>query len=82
MHLYVPITLDSMLAANHQSGIEGRCIRLNHAADPGELHNLSSRFPDRVKALAAAWKNYVDANGVIEPDETSFYSKPVVGRKY
>ena len=52
------------------------------AADPGELHDLSTRFPDRVKALAAAWQNYADANGVIEPDEAVFYSKPVVGRKY
>ena len=52
------------------------------AADPGELHDLSSRFPDRVKALAAAWQNYADANGVIEPDEAVFYRKPIVGRKY
>jgi arylsulfatase len=52
------------------------------AADPGELHDLSSGNPDRVKALAAAWQIYADANGVIEPDEAVFYSKPIVGRKY
>ena len=35
-----------------------------------------------IDALAAAWQNYADANGVIEPDEAVFYSKPIVGRKY
>jgi arylsulfatase A-like enzyme len=52
------------------------------ATDPGELHDLSSRFPDRRKALAGAWEAYAKFNGVIRPDAPTFYSKPIVGRKY
>ena len=51
-------------------------------ADPGELHNLASVFPDRVELLARGWQNYADSNGVIQPDSPTFYSRPVVGRKY
>jgi arylsulfatase len=52
------------------------------ASDPGELHDLSSEFPERIKELALAWQDYADSNGVIEPDEPVFYSKPIVGRKF
>jgi arylsulfatase len=52
------------------------------ASDPGELHDLSSEFPERIKELALAWRDYADSNGVIEPDEPVFYSKPIVGRKF
>ena len=51
-------------------------------ADPGELHNLASMFPGRVEILARGWQNYADSNGVIQPDGPTFYSRPVVGRKY
>ena len=51
-------------------------------ADPGELHNLASVSPDRVEILARGWQNYADSNGVIQPDSATFYSRPVVGRKY
>ena len=52
------------------------------AADPGELHDLSFDYPDRTEALAKAWRNYADLNGVIQPTAPTAYSKPVVGRKY
>jgi arylsulfatase A-like enzyme len=52
------------------------------AADPGELHDLSSKFPDRVGELARAWEDYADSNGVIQPNEATAYAKPVVGQKY
>jgi hypothetical protein len=50
--------------------------------DPGELHDLSSEFPDRPAELAKAWEFYAEFNGVIRPDAPSFYSKPIVGRKH
>ncbi len=52
------------------------------AADPSELNDLSSEFPDLAAELAEAWEIYATSNGVIEPDGTTFYSKPVVGQKY
>jgi len=35
-----------------------------------------------VEALAKAWEDYANMNGVIKPDSPIAYSKPVVGRKY
>jgi arylsulfatase A-like enzyme len=52
------------------------------AADPGELHDLSSEFPDRVGMLANAWANYAESNGVIQPNAATAYAKPVIGPKY
>ena len=52
------------------------------AADPGELHDRSSEFPQRVEALAQGWKDYAEANGVIQPSTPTMYAKPVVGRKH
>jgi arylsulfatase len=52
------------------------------AADPGELHDLASEFPQRAGALAKAWEDYADSNGVIQPNAATAYAKPVVGRKY
>jgi len=54
----------------------------NLAADPGEMRDLASEFPKIVKELAAAWERYAEANGVIQPDTTTAYAKPVVGKKY
>ena len=54
----------------------------NLSADPGELHDLSSEFPDRARALAEAWEDYAISNGVIQANAAIAYSKPVVGRKY
>ncbi len=51
-------------------------------ADPGELHDLSSEFPDRVSELARAWEDYADSNGVIQPNAATAYARPVVGRKF
>ena len=51
-------------------------------ADPGELSDLSLRFPDRTQALAKGWEAYAQTNGVIVPSAPTFYAKPVVGRKY
>ena len=52
------------------------------AADPGELNDLSSEFPDLAGELATAWQAYATSNGVVQPDGTTFYSKPVDGIKY
>jgi len=52
------------------------------AADPGEVHDLASEFPDRARALAKAWEEYAESNGVIQPNAATAYAKPVVGRKY
>ena len=52
------------------------------AADPGELHDLSSEFPDRVEVLANAWEDYADSNGVIQPNAATAYAIPIVGRKF
>ena len=52
------------------------------AADPGDLRDLSSEFPGRTDLLAKAWQDYADSNGVIQPNAATFYSRPVVGRKY
>jgi arylsulfatase len=52
------------------------------AADPGELNDLSSEFPDLAGELARAWEVYAKSNGVVQPDAPIFYSKPVIGKKY
>ena len=52
------------------------------ATDPGELRDLAAEFPERTSALADAWRDYADMNGVIRPNEPTAYSKPVVGRKF
>jgi arylsulfatase A-like enzyme len=52
------------------------------AADPGELHDLASEFPERAGALAKAWEVYAESNGVIQPNTATAYAKPVVGRKH
>jgi hypothetical protein len=51
-------------------------------ADPGELSDLSSRFPERTQELAEGWEAYAQTNGVIVPNSPTFYAKPVTGRKY
>ena len=51
-------------------------------ADPGELQDLASKFPDRIETLAKGWRNYAQSNGVIQPSTPTFYSRPVVGSKY
>ncbi len=51
-------------------------------ADPGEVHDLASEFPERARALAKAWEDYAESNGVIQPNAATAYAKPVVGRKY
>ena len=52
------------------------------AADPGELHDLASKFPVRAEALARAWEAYAESNGVIQPNVATAYAKPISGRKY
>jgi arylsulfatase len=52
------------------------------AADPGEIHDLAAKFPDQAAALARAWQDYAETNGVIQPDTATAYAKPIVGRKY
>jgi arylsulfatase len=51
-------------------------------ADPGEVHDLASEYPERARALAKAWEDYAESNGVIQPNSATAYAKPVVGRKY
>ena len=50
--------------------------------DPGEMYDLSPEHPEMAEAIAAAWENYAEANGVIVPSEPTFYAKPITGRKY
>ena len=52
------------------------------AADPGELHDLASEFPDLTETLANSFADYAELNGVINPSTPTAYGKPVVGRKY
>jgi arylsulfatase len=52
------------------------------AADPGELHDLASEFPDRTKVLTNLFADYAESNGVINPSTPTAYAKPIVGRKY
>ncbi len=52
------------------------------AADPGELHDLASEFPDRTKVLTNLFADYAKSNGVINPSTPTAYAKPIVGRKY
>ena len=52
------------------------------ATDPGEIHDLASKYPERVDLLAKAWDAYAESNGVIRPDTPTAYAKPVVGRKH
>jgi arylsulfatase len=52
------------------------------AADPGELHDLSSEFPDRAETMAKAWEDYAESNGVIRPNAATAYARPIVGQKY
>ena len=52
------------------------------STDPGERRDLSSKFPDRAKALAGEWETYAKKNGVIHPDPAAFYAKPVLEPKY
>jgi arylsulfatase A-like enzyme len=52
------------------------------ATDPGEIHDLSSKYPLRSKALADAWETYAEANGIIQPDVATAYAKPVTGQKF
>jgi arylsulfatase len=52
------------------------------AADPGELHDLSSEFPNQAEALANAWAVYAESNGVIRANSATAYAKPPVGRKF
>ena len=54
----------------------------NLSADPGEMHDLASKFPNIVRELADAWEQYAKINGVIQPNTATAYAKPVVGKKY
>jgi arylsulfatase len=42
------------------------------ATDPGELVDRAAEHPDKVKALAALWDDYVVANNVVLPSRSMF----------
>ena len=44
----------------------------NLAEDPGEQHDLSSKLPNKKKALIALWDEYVKTNGVIIGERSPF----------
>ena len=46
----------------------------NLATDPGEIHNLASAEPDKLKQLIAQWQRYSERVGIVLPD------KPVFGQ--
>ncbi len=52
------------------------------ATDPGEIHDLAAKYPERVDSMAKAWGAYAKSNGVIQPDTPTAYAKPVIGRKH
>ena len=54
----------------------------NLATDAGEINDLATEFPERAAALAEAWENYAESNGVIQPSSKTAYAKPVTGQKY
>ena len=45
---------------------------VNLAEDPGELRDLSRKYPAKHKALLKLWKQYVNTNGVIVSDAGPF----------
>jgi len=36
------------------------------AKDPGETEDLSKKYPEKIKELKAAWKQYAEDVGVVE----------------
>jgi arylsulfatase len=52
------------------------------SSDPGEVDDLATEYPETVDALARAWEEYAQDNGVIRPDEAVAYGKPVSAGKF
>ena len=48
----------------------------NLTTDPGELHDVSVRYPKFYQQLVSAWQEYAKVNGVVEPDTPMLYSMP------
>ena len=48
----------------------------NIVKDPAESRDLKQQFPDKLKALIAAWQQYAQINGVVEPDRPIVYAVP------
>lgn len=46
------------------------------SSDPGELIDLADKHPDRLAKLSKRWQAFAAENGVVEPDKTTFYTKP------
>jgi arylsulfatase len=45
----------------------------NLAQDPAELHDLSKKYPDKLKELVDLWKQYASHNHVIIPNDAGEY---------
>lgn len=44
----------------------------NLAEDPGEIHDLAAREPQRLAAMVEAWQQYAQRSGIILPDKPLF----------
>ncbi|TCM15743.1 arylsulfatase [Novosphingobium sp. PhB165] len=51
---------------------DGQWRLFNIAADPGETQDLSDKYPDKLRELAADWDVYAKANHVILPDQVLY----------
>ena len=45
---------------------QGEWQLFNLAKDPGETEDLSKKYPEKIKELKAAWKQYAEDVGVVE----------------
>ena len=45
---------------------EGKWELFDMSKDPGETHDLASKYPKRLEELKGAWKQYADDVGVVE----------------
>lgn len=51
---------------------DGQWRLFNIAKDPGETQDVSDKYPDKLRELAADWDAYAKANNVILPDQAPY----------
>lgn len=61
-----------LLSLTREAGGTGEWQLFDLRADPAELHDLSTRHPEKRKALRALWDEYAKENGVIDTGDGPF----------